>query len=1161
MGGFNKGGSSTVLTDLQVDGTTVTVDASNNRLGLGTASPGTQVQVEGSAPYITLKNDTAENTDGGCESRIIFEDHANVTLAQIQGSHDGSSDDTKGDLIFSTHDGSSLDEALRIDSAQLATFAAAATVTTDLTVGGDIVLDDGGSLKEAGGVAAFTFDASGNVTKIGQDTHTSGHFLKFDGSKFVLDASSGGEADSIAADNINGGDAEVNITTTTGGITLKTQQANQDIILSGSDAGVGVEALKLDMSEGGSALFSNDVKLISDAAILSFGAGADVTFTHDNGTGMDITSAGNLDIDCTAGSVTLGASLADGQTLKLGKNGAVETIIAPHGTAGSEAYSVTNTSGNTDGAYGQGAILFDAAAGGIGIKWADDKDLWAEGGQVVLTANHDTAAAIKLHADAGSSQTIQIINDEGTETGAEAEGAILIESKVGGIGLHGADDKRIWAEAGEVIVTANNNGAAAIKLHADAGTSQTIQLLNDAGTATNAIDIVASAGGIDIDAAGAVAIDSSAGTISVAANNVDQNVNLATGGTRTLNIGILDGTDTTTWATRGNISHSGSITVGQDDEGYDVKFYGESAGQYMLWDESADELVLAGDTKLSFHDAAGGENIIASSDGHLEINAGTTLDVTAPTVDLNGKVQIDSLNNHPALLVNCDVNTASNNTTSGLSIDFDKTAATTSDNTMYGMFIDMDNTTATNGTNTMVGINVAPTLTHAADAGLPTVKGITVTATGGTNGTAIATGMELTSTGADVNNGLIINCADGGNDLIIQSSADTGDYFQIATTANGATTISTTDDDGAAADIIFAPDGVLRVNDDTKLTFGDGEDASFEYDEDDTDTLLYAGANMRISDDVKLEFGSGGDASFEYDEDGTDRLLYAGAGLRISDDVKLEFGTGGDATIEYDEDGNDVLLINGAATKFTVAGVEIENGSSAGAAALLIDNDDTDQIALNITAANIDADVIDVTADAVTTANVVDITADAITSGAALKIVSDCSSTTARSLVHVHQDHASATHATGLRIIQDGAGPALDAGGAIVDKRPLTQDTDTAGATITTAQFIDGIFVAVNRNNSETDTTPTAAQIVAAIPNCTVGATFRFMHINNGSNTITLTGGTGVENAATQAVTGGQVFTLTSGTGRSYVLRVGNIGGGSESVTILPVGDKFDVLS
>jgi hypothetical protein len=78
--------------------------------------PGTLLQVEGTAPYITLKNSTSENSNGGCESKIIFEDHSNTTLAQIQGSHDGSSDDTKGDLIFSTHNGTSLTEKMRIDS-------------------------------------------------------------------------------------------------------------------------------------------------------------------------------------------------------------------------------------------------------------------------------------------------------------------------------------------------------------------------------------------------------------------------------------------------------------------------------------------------------------------------------------------------------------------------------------------------------------------------------------------------------------------------------------------------------------------------------------------------------------------------------------------------------------------------------------------------------------------------------------------------------------------------------------------------------------------------------------------------------------------------------------------------------------------------------------
>ena len=72
-----------------------------------------------------LHNRTHEDTDGGRESLITFKGEQSggeiSTLAQIQASHDGTSDDEKGDLIFKTNDGSdgsSPTEAMRITSTQ-----------------------------------------------------------------------------------------------------------------------------------------------------------------------------------------------------------------------------------------------------------------------------------------------------------------------------------------------------------------------------------------------------------------------------------------------------------------------------------------------------------------------------------------------------------------------------------------------------------------------------------------------------------------------------------------------------------------------------------------------------------------------------------------------------------------------------------------------------------------------------------------------------------------------------------------------------------------------------------------------------------------------------------------------------------------------------------
>ena len=56
------------------------------------------------------------------------------------------------------------------------------------------------------------------------------------------------------------------------------------------------------------------------------------------------------------------------------------------------------------------------------------------------------------------------------------------------------------------------------------------------------------------------------------------------------------GSGTSEWDT--SPTFKGAVTVGVDDTGHDVKFFGATSGKYMEWDESEDELNVAGDFKV-----------------------------------------------------------------------------------------------------------------------------------------------------------------------------------------------------------------------------------------------------------------------------------------------------------------------------------------------------------------------------------------------------------------------------------------------------------------------------------------------------------------------------------------------------------------------------------
>ena len=267
------------------------------------------------------------------------------------------------------------------------------------------------------------------------------------------------------------------------------------------------------------------------------------------------------------------------------------------------------------------------------------------------------------------------------------------------------------------------------------------------------------------------------------------------------------------------------------------------------------------------------------TDGGTAAATISNLDVDQIALDINA-------NNTTANII--DVSTSA--LTTGSALNFDVTDTVTGTATANIIEIDYDKSGVVTASNIRtvrgIDINLADSATNNGSGFVQLVgQKITLNNTNAT-GTIIHTGLDISATGGDASqtHGIIITTEDGGTDLAIRSSADSGDKFTIATTAAGATTISTIDDDNHAADLTFSIDGFVK-----------------------------------------------------FDSAGTD---------------------GG--------------------------GVEIENGSASGNAALLIDNDDVDQKALDIHAANTTANIININAQTLTTGSAIYIDANKYENGSGI---------------------------------------------------------------------------------------------------------------------------------------------------------------------------------
>lgn len=164
----------------------------------------------------------------------------------------------------------------------------------------------------------------------------------------------------------------------------------------------------------------------------------------------------------------------------------------------SSDFATNVNTGTSTGAVNIG----NSASGAITIDGASTASLSVDG-DITIDA---TAGSVNIVSGENAAAAINIVANNGvtetitlTNTQGTSESALNVDATAGGIDVDFATGKNMAVDGGQFIFTSNEAVAGAFTVTANTGATETIVLTNTQGTGEDAFNIDATAGGIDVD--------------------------------------------------------------------------------------------------------------------------------------------------------------------------------------------------------------------------------------------------------------------------------------------------------------------------------------------------------------------------------------------------------------------------------------------------------------------------------------------------------------------------------------------------------------------------------------------------------------------------------------------------------------------------------------